>query len=168
MVWLPGQVGNPLRMALERTSERNALLRIPYSHRVIHATGRDHRTVGGVGNGQHPAGVSLQCVQWGTSFAIPDPRGGITTSRHHCRRVDGRERRCENSLAVARNGGGAARNRLDSEYCLRCEEEGDCIFGSLDSRLEKRMVEVGENIDCLIALVGLVGKAIWNPVIVVL
>jgi hypothetical protein len=34
--------------------------------------------------------------------------------------------------------------------------------------LEKRVVEVGENVDCLIALVGLVGEAVWNTVIIVL
>lgn len=69
---------------------------------------------------------------------------------------------------MSRDRGRAARNRLDSEHRLRREKEGDCIFGGLDPGLEKRVVEVGENVDCLIALVGLVGEAVWNTVIIVL
>lgn len=127
-------------MALHGPTQRLSFLRIPEPDSIIHTARSDHRAVGRVCHRQHPAGVPLEGVQRRTGLAVPNPSRRVSTSRDHGRRVDGGEGGCQDGLAVACNGGSAARNSLDAEYSLRSEVERNSIFGRFDPRLEQRVV----------------------------
>jgi hypothetical protein len=70
---------------------------------------------------------------------------------------------------MARDCGGAAGNSFDPEDGLGGVLQEDDVFSGLDSRLQKRMVQVRRNINRLfIFAIGLIDESIRNPLMDVL